>query len=181
MTIQEMERLMTKIAVMHYIERISQQDIASRLNVSGSKVSRMLARARDEGIVRTYVHSSVATICELESELEREFGLKEAVIVPDLGGEDVIGRLAIAGANTMHRMISRKDVLGISFSHALAAAVHQLHGSDMDGIRVVQMMGVQSSSGEDMASLEISQRLVFRDAREMGHRLEADKRRMVSF
>lgn len=157
MTLQEMERLMTKIAVMHYIEGLAQQDIAARLKISGSKVSRMLARARDEGIVRTYVNSPVATICELESDIEKEFGIKEAVIVPD--GEDIAGRLAIAGANTLRRMLERRCVLGVSFSHTLADAVHQLHGSDMDGIRVVQMMGVQSGAGEDIEALEISQRL----------------------
>lgn len=159
MTLQEMERLMTKIAVMHYIEGIAQQDIAARLKISGSKVSRMLARAREEGIVRTYIHSPVATICELEAEIEREFGVKEAVIVPDADGEDTSGRLAIAGANTLHRMLERKCVLGVSFSHPLASVVHQLHGNDMEGVRVVQMMGVQSNTGEDMQALEIVQKL----------------------
>ena len=47
--------LMHTAAKLHYIDRVSQVEVSRRMKVSTATVSRLLARARDEGIVRIHV------------------------------------------------------------------------------------------------------------------------------
>ena len=51
----ERVRLLVKISRLYYEDGLNQQDIAKRLGISRPHVSRMLAVARAEGIVNTWV------------------------------------------------------------------------------------------------------------------------------
>ena len=51
-------RMLTRVARMYHEERLPQREIAARLSLSQSRVSRMLRRASETGIVRTVVDRS---------------------------------------------------------------------------------------------------------------------------
>jgi DNA-binding transcriptional regulator LsrR (DeoR family) len=65
---------------MHYESEMSQVDIAKRLGVSTATVSRMLRRARAEGVVRIEIPELVA-VDELGAALMERLGLKAATVV----------------------------------------------------------------------------------------------------
>src|ERR687889_590864 len=92
-------RLMTKVAQMYHEQGIRQTDIATTLHISQAKVSRLLKRAVETGIVRTIVAVSHGVHTELEHALEQRFGLLEAVVV-DVEGEEseVLAGIGSAGA-----------------------------------------------------------------------------------
>ena len=82
----ERDELLATVASLYYKLNQSQAEIADRLGVSTSKVSRMLKEARDRGIVDIRIHMPIPRDVELEQELTRVFGLRDA-IVSQAGGE----------------------------------------------------------------------------------------------
>lgn len=72
--------LLHSVAKMHYEAEMSQVDIAKRLGVSTATVSRMLQRARNEGIVRIEIPDLVAAD-ELGVALRQRLALKAAAVV----------------------------------------------------------------------------------------------------
>ena len=57
-------RLLTKVARMYHERGIRQADIATALNISQAKVSRLLKRAVTQGIVRTTVMVSPGVVVQ---------------------------------------------------------------------------------------------------------------------
>ena len=72
--------LLHGVAKMHYEAGMSQVDIAKRLGVSTATVSRMLQRARADGIVRIEIPDLIATD-ELGAALAQRLKLKAAAVV----------------------------------------------------------------------------------------------------
>jgi len=68
------------VAKLHYEEEMSQVDIARRLGVSTATISRLLQRAKAEGIVRIEV-LDLATPEDLTRQLVEELGLRSAALV----------------------------------------------------------------------------------------------------
>ena len=83
-------RLATKVAWMYHEEGKKQDAIATELHLSQSKVSRLLKVAAQEGIVRTIVQPPSGVFTELESEVERRFGLEECVLVENRENEAAV-------------------------------------------------------------------------------------------
>jgi len=95
---------------MHYESEMSQVDIAKRLGVSTATISRMLQRARREGIVRIEIPNLVA-VDELGDALARALGLKAAAVVetPTAGAlaalagpvGDILGRAGLGPGSVL--------------------------------------------------------------------------------
>ena len=72
----EETRLLVKVSKFYYEEGLSQDEIIKRLNLSRSKVSRLLQQARDEGIVQISVVAPKHLCSDIEIKLEKRFGLR---------------------------------------------------------------------------------------------------------
>src|SRR3978361_664235 len=73
-------RLIARVARMYHLDDIKQSDIAQQLRISQAGISRLLRRARDEGIVRISVGAPAGTCPEIEDRLRRRFGIAEIVV-----------------------------------------------------------------------------------------------------
>jgi DNA-binding transcriptional regulator LsrR (DeoR family) len=135
---------MAKIALMYYERGARQTDIAQELHVSQSKVSRLLARAAEVGIVRTTVTVPAGVHTDLEDALERTYGLREAVVV-DVSGEEseITPALGSGLATYLEATLTGGEVVGISSWSATllsaAAAMRRSTGRVVD--QVIQVVG----------------------------------------
>jgi deoxyribonucleoside regulator len=68
-------------AHLYYRDSLGQADLARFLHGSQSKISRMLAVARERGIVRLSVEAYEAREPRLEKQLSRRFGLNSVAVV----------------------------------------------------------------------------------------------------
>jgi DNA-binding transcriptional regulator LsrR (DeoR family) len=137
-------RLMTKVAHMYHEQGIRQTDIASTLHISQAKVSRLLKRAAETGIVRTIVAVTPGVHTDLEEALEQRFRLLEAVVVDVEGDEpEVLAGLGSAGARYLENTLTGGERLGISsWSQTLLAVVDRLRPLRVPGAEtVVQLVG----------------------------------------
>ncbi len=82
------QRLMIKVARLYHTHEMRQTDIAKRLQISQSRVSRLLAQAEDASIVRTVVAVPQHVHAELEERVESIYGLSEVHIVDAVSDDD---------------------------------------------------------------------------------------------
>lgn len=136
-------RLMVRIARMYHEQGLRQADIAEELHVSQPRVSRLLKRAVEAGIVRTTVSEPGGVFTDLERRLERRYGLAEAVVVDPGVDADELRALGSAAATYLETTLIGGDRIGISsWSASLLAAVDALRPSTTRVAEtVVQMVG----------------------------------------
>ena len=137
-------RLITKVARMYHERGVRQVDIAETLHLSQARVSRLLKRASELGIVRTVVAVPQGVHTDLEEALEDSYGLAEAVVV-DVEGthQDILAALGSAGSSYLHTTLTGAERIGISsWSETLLAVVDRMHPLRVPGAEsVIQLVG----------------------------------------
>src|SRR3954469_10953211 len=68
-------------ARLYYMDGLGQAEVARFVNVSQTKVSRLLALARERGIVRITVAEYEPRNATLEQQITRRFGLKSVAVI----------------------------------------------------------------------------------------------------
>jgi len=72
--------LASRVAWMHYVEDLTNLEIAARLGISRFRVARLLERALKSGIVQITIQSPLEVDQELSTALISRFGLSEALV-----------------------------------------------------------------------------------------------------
>ncbi|QTV79543.1 sugar-binding transcriptional regulator [Microbacterium sp. NIBRBAC000506063] len=157
------ELLMVRVAELTYDQGKSQAEVGALLKISRWKVGRLLARAREEGIVRIEIVHPRARLLSLERELSARFGLAGAAIVPvSEDSESTLERVAVAAADLLAAIRPTPRVLGVSWGRTLAAVAEALPEDWATGISVVQLNGGVSlnrrSGGAASVAMTIAQR-----------------------
>jgi DNA-binding transcriptional regulator LsrR (DeoR family) len=139
-------RLLTRVARMYHERGIRQPQIAEQLHISQPRVSRLLKRAAEVGIVRTAVVTPRGVHAELEERIEQQYGLAEVVVADteDVADEHQIQR-AVGGAAAVYlgaTLLGRERIGVSSWSSTLLATVEAMHPSPKPvADQVVQMLG----------------------------------------
>ena len=163
-------RLLVKVSKMYYEDGLAQDDIILRLNLSRSKISRLLQQARDEGIVQITVNAPRHMFSELESRLEKQFGLVESIVVEahsDGSPENVIHEIGMAAAAYVERSVGPTTRIGISWGSTLHSMVATLHSKRLPKTKVVQIIGGLGSPESEVHATDLCHRL----ARSLGSQL----------
>lgn len=138
--------MISTVAWLYHMRGLRQSAIAERLNISQSKVSRLLEQAVDAGIVRTEVVLPPDEQSVLETELESAYGLRESHVY-DIGRapdeSQLIHELGQLLALRMQSIASDAGVMGFtSWSRTLQEAVRQLRPLGQFSTQyVVEMVG----------------------------------------
>src|SRR5690554_5039342 len=108
-------------AWLYYDEGFTHSQIAERLHVSRVKVTRLLQRARREGLVEIRITRPLPRIYQLQRRLEQRFGLRGAVVVPTAGTAgatvEAVGR---AAAEVVSRAMFAGCWLGVGWSRTVS-------------------------------------------------------------
>ncbi|MBI4926664.1 MAG: sugar-binding transcriptional regulator [Anaerolineae bacterium] len=155
-------RLLVKVSKLYYEEGLSQDDIILRLNLSRSKISRLLQQARDEGIVQITVVTPKHLYSDLENRLEKHFGLQEAVVVETHAGdtqENVLRALGVAAAGYLERAVTASTTLGISWGSTLNSMVAAMRPISLPNVNVVQIIGGLGQPEAEIHATDLCHRL----------------------
>ena len=113
--------LIGKAARLHYDFGLTHQEISEILRISRVKVTRLLAQARETGVVQITVNSDASPYAGLEHELVQRFGLEEAMVVPSFDDELAQRRAVARGVATYLQRVLRDGMsVTIGFSRTLA-------------------------------------------------------------
>ncbi|WP_460350501.1 sugar-binding transcriptional regulator [Actinoallomurus acanthiterrae] len=139
-------RLLTKVARMYHERGMRQPQIAEQLHISQPRVSRLLKRAVNLGIVRTTVVTPRGVHADIEEQLEERYGLSEIVVVDTDDQADehqVMPALGSAAAAYLETTLMGDERIGVSsWSSTLLATVESMSPRPTPvADRVVQMLG----------------------------------------
>lgn len=140
--------IIAEIASMYYEYDIPQYEIARRLFYSKAKVSRLLKRARDTGIVEINIRYPIQRAGLLEHELIEALGLRDAVVIrnyPEHNNPEVrLKRLGKMAAEYLDKLILEGDTVGLGWGRTLYQMVESMNPEKPRNIRVIQLMGAAS-------------------------------------
>jgi DNA-binding transcriptional regulator LsrR (DeoR family) len=146
--------LLAQVAKSYYIENKNQSQIAEACDISPSTVSRLLSRAREEGIVRIAVVFPQRRNNELEDALRQKFALQDAIVARISTGvlddQTILHEISKVAAPYIDALIKPGLVIGVSASSSVAALIRALKPlATPRYVTVVQLMGefeIQHSS-----------------------------------
>jgi DNA-binding transcriptional regulator LsrR (DeoR family) len=134
-------------ARLYYLQDLTMDGIARQLRTSRSTVSRLLAFARDEGLVQIQIHSPIDSAAALETEVSRRFGV-EAHVVPQvehLTEAETLDRVAMYAARTLTPLVESRSIIGIAWGSTLSAMSRHLARRPTHGTTVVQLNGAANT------------------------------------
>ncbi len=136
-------RLMIKACDMYYNENLSQQEIASALNLSRPTLSRLLTGAREQKLIRIEVtDTEFVKYWELSEKLKKKYKLKD-VLIADSGDTDQSTKrnIGIIAAAYLGHLIRDEDVVGISMGSTLHQVVMEMKECTDKKITVIPLCG----------------------------------------
>lgn len=141
------ELLAVRAAELYYEENKTQDEIGAILRVTRWKVGRLLAQARERGIIRIEIVHPRARRLSLERELTGRFALKDAIVVPaPLDDVELQSRVAEAAADYLVSLRPIPRLLGVSWGRTLHQVAESLPIGWSTGVNVVQVNGGMSLS-----------------------------------
>lgn len=155
-------RLLVKVSKLYYEEGLLQDEILERLNLSRSKISRLLQQAREAGIVQISVITPKHLFSDLETRLEQQFGLQEALVVESRAEdspESIRRSLGIAAAGYLERSLNGFATLGISWGATLNSMVTATRPLTGFSGKVVQIIGGLGRPESEAHATELCLRL----------------------
>lgn len=136
-------------ASMYYLQGETMETIARHLGVSRSSVSRLLAYARETGLVRISVAPAPGERGTLAGELNQIFGIHSTVVrVRDFDtGVNRLDNVAKVAAERLMDMIKPGNIIGIAWGNTTAEVTRHLPPIGVEDTTVVQLNGAASAFG----------------------------------
>jgi len=157
--------VISQVAHMYYNLNMLQPEIADKLYFSRSKVSRLLKRARELGIVEIKVNSIPGRTAPLEHRLSSTFGLKEAIVVENFvdnstnpsGALDAVVDFA---SIYVSELLRDDTAIGITRGRTVDKVVGKLRKLHECNLQVVQLMGSSINTYLSAESRELVSRVI---------------------
>ncbi|AYA77523.1 sugar-binding transcriptional regulator [Bacillus sp. Y1] len=156
MVIQD-RRILVKVAQMYYDEGATQSEIAEKIGISRSLVSKVLTKAREEGIVEIIIHDDqIHQFRNLERKIERLYNLREVVCIESVGHESSKKQLGEATSEYLQRVIRDGQIIGISSGTTLKEVAKAINSVQVfPSATVVPLVGGMGNEQVDIHSNSI--------------------------
>ena len=136
-----------RAAWLYYVEGLTQEQIAQSMHVSRAKVIRLLASARETGVVRISIDAKGTPQLALERDLARAFGLKEAIVAPspvDAGAVDAI--VGEAAGAYMSAQVRDGMSIGVGWGQTLSMSLKAIGTQSHERLAVISLLGGMTHS-----------------------------------
>ena len=139
-------RFAVRIAQMYYEQGIREPEIARQTGLSQASISRLLTKAKKEGIVRILVTVPQGIYSDLEKQLIKQYGLFDAIVVDTLQEDDepyIKKDISAAAAYYLETVVKPNEIIGIAtWSSTLLGLINSMRPLHKPmNIRLVQLMG----------------------------------------
>ncbi|MGH7945593.1 MAG: sugar-binding transcriptional regulator [Opitutaceae bacterium] len=137
------------VARLYYLDGLGQSEVAKFAKVSQAKVSRLLALAKERGIVRITVADYDPRRRELEDQIRARFHLETVAVIKSGGGSDgsdLRRSVGHFGAPVVDALIQPRDIVALAGGRTIHELVHHLPATRGKALTVVQAMGSVDST-----------------------------------
>lgn len=138
------QQQLIEAARLYYLEGLDQSQVGKRLQLSRSTVSRMLAEARESGIVQITIVGAhhVDRNRELEAALMSAFSLSEALVCETQAPAATLRSVAQLGVQTFTHRAPRANRIGFSWGTTVGALIDELPDLSLPSqTRLVPLVG----------------------------------------
>ncbi|MDN7131727.1 sugar-binding transcriptional regulator [Halomonas sp. MC140] len=140
-----------RAAWMSYVGGMTQDEIACQLGVSRPGVQRLLALARQEGLIKVHIDHPISTCMALGRTLRDHFSLAYCEVVPadNHAPDSALSYLAVAAAERIAQLVERSEPLTLSLGsgRSVRAAVEAIRRVERPQHRFVSLVGNVARDG----------------------------------
>jgi DNA-binding transcriptional regulator LsrR (DeoR family) len=149
------DALMVRAAWFYYVGGLNQEMTAARLGLTRARVNKMLAEARESGLVSISIDHQRVGVLPLEDKLRVRFGLDFCISTPAFGFHDTskedsevrkqiaFRAVGVAAANHLKTLLSENDSLtvGTGWGRTIEQMTLHLAGVRAPHARFISVMG----------------------------------------
>ena len=149
-----------RAAWLYYHENMTQAEIGQDMDISRSTVTRLLQRAKTEGLVQITLNVSSGTF-KTERDIERAYGVRRVRIVPYTNDQTTLNRwLGHVAAEILVPMVADKAVVAVSWGTTLQAMADSLVGKHPAArTRIVALIGGLHNASRGTNTYEVAKQL----------------------
>jgi len=153
-------RLITRAAWLYYMQGLTQTEVAEELKCSRMKVLRLIARAKNMGIVDIRINQPAGFFVDLEQQLKTRFNLRDAVVTLDVPDAEPLRRiLARAAMEWLTPHLKPEGVVGISMGRTLAHFPDMIQSGELTNTTFIEVMGASDSVNSGFSSYAVISRM----------------------
>lgn len=136
------EQLATRAAWFYFVAGLTQAQIGKKLGINRIRVNRLLAQAREQGMVQIRITGRLADCIELENKITERFKINQAIIVPTPPDAAQVRHLigAAAGGALAERLKDGMSV-GVGWGRTLRLSLRSVPRRPLRRVSVVSLMG----------------------------------------
>ena len=136
------EELLARTAWFYYHDGLTQNEIGERLGLTRLKVSRLLEKGRQSGVIRVQINSRFEGCLSLENTLLERFGLQQIRVLPQLADGSLSARLGVGAAHMLMTLLKPEQLLAVGFGETAMSTLQHLSGFiSSQQIRMVTLSG----------------------------------------
>ena len=134
--------LKTRVAWLYYMEGLTQDAIAGKLEISRLRVLKMLASCRQDGTVQIRVTSRLAACVALERRLGKRFGIEQVIVIPSPESEERLAALLGATVGAYLSDTLRNGMrIGLGWGNTLRHSLTSISPRTLHDLVIVSMLG----------------------------------------
>jgi DNA-binding transcriptional regulator LsrR (DeoR family) len=136
------EQLTTRAAWLYFVAGLTQAQIGKKLGINRIRINRLLAQAREQGMVQIRITGRLADCVELEERLTSRFGLEGAVVVPTPPNQALIPHvIGAAAGNVLAERLKDGMSVGVGWGRTLRLSLRSVPRRPLRKLSVVSLMG----------------------------------------
>lgn len=148
-------RLCVRAAMLYYQSGLTQSDIGEQLGYSRIKINRVLGQARAAGILEIQVKVPTGWHVELETDLIRVFGLRDAVVVTaEQSGRSLESVLAEGAAGLLAEQLQPGMRVGLGIGRTIAHLPERFRPQRPTDCSFVELIG--AAYKQDWARFDVT-------------------------
>lgn len=139
--------LINEVVYRYYIEEMPVSQISSELTISKSTISRLLKRARADGIINFQMEPSALQCIRLEKTIKQKYHLTDVFVTPVTFPSDTIDlesikkQVALEGARYLQRIITDDDIIGFTWGGTMYYLIQYLNPCRRKGSKTITLHG----------------------------------------
>ncbi|MEP1442248.1 MAG: sugar-binding transcriptional regulator [Hyphomicrobiales bacterium] len=142
----------TWAAWLYYVDELTQKKVADRLKISRVTVIKLLAEARERGIVKVTINTEVAASVKISKQLAAKYDLDEALVIPSLSGEDLLQRLGNAASMILMDKLQDGETLAVAWGRTVSAVADAVPSHNhFKNITVAQLVASPDGLASDFS------------------------------
>ncbi len=153
--------LLADIAEAFYLDGLTQKEIGEKFGFARPSISRMLAEARDSGVVSVEINRLFENDEKLAAHIAKKFDVKNiyVAVLPQQKWKDFENSFGFFAANILYDFLKPHSLLGITLGTTVASVIDGLCRLNPIPIKVVQLCGSISADSPKLDAHAIVENL----------------------